>query len=378
MKSYFHSTKYIIIVAIILFGGLPSTIFCQFLYKLENPSFSLKKRIDISLNQTLKYSQFKRVWIAYMIKNKSAIPMITMKSTNSQQLPGLNDFITDEKNELNNGSSFPRSRSLNTEKDYSGTHAVTQDEYAIMIDYNVEYGMPILSQIIVTPFYSSFDLQGRDVYWLGEISIEESIKWLQNLFDISQYLKIKRQAISTLGYHMPRPIIDDFFKQIIWGDYNDQLKEDCIFLLGVSNSQNSEKYLSEIVLKMKHIHLQKKALLALSQSNSDFAFKIISMLACKNQDDNLRKEAIFCLGQMDNSKILPLLQKIIISEKALTLKEFTVFVISQVSNKKARVLLQQISKQHPDAGVRKKALFWLEKTVNHNNHGNFNNDSGDF
>jgi len=76
----------------------------------------------------------------------------------------------------------------------------------------------------------------------------------------------------------------------------------------------------------------------------------------------VRKDALFCLGNMDSNLSLSILSDIVYHETDKDMKEFGVFVISQIPHKAVYSLLKHISSTHPDSNVRKKALYWAEKT----------------
>lgn len=335
------------------------------IYKLENPHFSLQKKISIALSQSIKEKSISRIWLGYIIQKETATDRFyyfpNQKCIN-QKSPRLHEAIHEITFQKDNELSIENKPSTTT-----GHHLPDIgdfDEIIIFMDYYLESGRPKLMQIFASSLNARFDLRNKPVYWLGKASQKESIDWLKYVFAHDSEITLGNQIINGLASHPPDQKIYHFLNQVLFNNKEIALKESVIFCLGNYSTTYSDNILSKFIKKSRSANLSKKAIIALSQSNSPQAIYLLSSIAIRERDKSIRKEAIFSLSQIEHQKSLQILQQIVFKDKNPDIQDFTVFALGQMQHPAATNILYQLSETHPNIHVRKKALFWIGKQRN--------------
>jgi len=220
--------------------------------KLENPAFPLKKRIMIALKQTLKENFIKRIWVGYVITKNDLTKSSYVKNGRNKfllNMPTLKQLITGnqsstkfnqkEKNKIIHSAAFSvlkKAGNNNVQKNFSveryNRDTEVTNEFAILMDYSLESGRPRVYQVYIIPINEVFNLEGKNLYWLGKTSQKESVDWLCYLFYHNTYLKLRQQIITAVSYHTSLPLIFQFLNHVVFGKFDVKLKEVSIFRLG--------------------------------------------------------------------------------------------------------------------------------------------------
>lgn len=283
---------------------------CQ-IYKFENPSFSLIKRISVAQEQIFKDDYRNIFWIGYCV-----------------DMP----YASQTENE-----------NLN-----------------IVMAYSYEALKPSLLYAFIISESEQLNQSNYPVYWLGNASQLESLRCLYSFFSETKYKKQKMQILEIIGEHTPHILINRFLNYIIFNNYCPDLQKRSIDILGKFGDRQSLQQIIDIVTHHDDIDVLRKAIYTLSLSNSPGKLKIISALAIKSINPDVRKEAIFNLSQIHCTESLATLYEVVINDTDIDIQKFAVFSISQFPHSVANQMLIKIAQTHEEEEIKKKALYWLK------------------
>jgi len=203
----------------------------------------------------------------------------------------------------------------------------------------------------------SYEFEEVPVYWLGDINTEESINFLEGLFD-SGNPEIQKTLVFVISAH-DGPKSYDFLKRVALGDYGREVRKNAVFWLGNYKDKKSLAYLKEIFRKEKDPQVKEHIVFALQLSEQKEAFEELINIAKSDGDREVRKRAVFWLGQKASKECAKALKDVVESGEDVEVKNSAVFAISQLPKDKSVPMLIEIARTNKSPSVRKKAIFWL-------------------
>lgn len=206
---------------------------------------------------------------------------------------------------------------------------------------------------------SEINLKDRPLYWLGDLTPQESVVWLQKLYR-EQKNSITEEFVAAFGIHHTTASTDMLINIARTADAD--IQEDAIFWLGQHGNEKAFDFLLETLENHPSTKVKKAAVFAASQIKSGKAVDVIIRTARSNENEAIRKEAIFWLGQMAAEKSAASLEDIIRDDPDIELKKHAVFSLSQMDDEQSVDSLINIARNHPNFEVRKSAIFWLGET----------------
>ena len=207
---------------------------------------------------------------------------------------------------------------------------------------------------------NTYDFSDAPLYWLGKIDTNDSVKFLEDIFDNSGYAVQKELIFLASTHDSQRPF--DFMKRIATGNHPVKLKKDAIFWLGNYKNSRSLALLKNIYSREDSTVLRKQIVFALYLSDQEEAVKEIIHIAKKDKSTVVRKQAIFWLGQKAGKESIKALKGVVEDDKDLDVKKQAVFAISQLPKNKSVPMLIDIARTNKSPKVRKQAIFWLGQT----------------
>lgn len=208
-------------------------------------------------------------------------------------------------------------------------------------------------------FDSEFNLDSHALFWLDNVSQDESVTWLQKHYK-SLNAQVNKNMVAAFGLHENEASTTILINMV--KDEDTKIQKDAVFWLGQPGHASAFDFLVKTLDTHPEIAVRKAAVFSISQIKSDNAVDVIIKTARTNNVEKIRKEAIFWLGQMAAEKSTKALNDIIYDEPTLELKKHAVFSLSQIDDDNAVDDLIHIAKTHPSAEVRKSAIFWLGET----------------
>jgi hypothetical protein len=206
----------------------------------------------------------------------------------------------------------------------------------------------------------SYEFEEVPVYWLGAINNEESISFLEGLFD-SGNSEMQKTLVFVISAH-DGPKSYDFLKRVALGDYAREVRKNAVFWLGNYKDEKSLAYLKEIFRKEKDPQVKEHIVFALQLSEQKEAVEELITIAKSDGDRDVRKKAVFWLGQKASKECVKALKDVVEGGEDVKVKNSAVFAISQLPKDKSVPMLIEIARSNKSPSVRKKAIFWLGQT----------------
>jgi hypothetical protein len=206
----------------------------------------------------------------------------------------------------------------------------------------------------------TFEFEEQPLYWLGEVSNEESFRLLEGAFDAAGH-SLQKMLLCVICAH-DGPNAHDFLRGVVFGDYAREVRKNAIFWLGNYKDERSLGYLKEIIKKEDDTELKKQAVFAIQLSDEKEAMAELIKIAQTDKDQRIRKNAIFWLGQKASKEYVKALKDIIEKEEDVELKNQAVFALTQLPKDQSVPMLINIARTNKSPEVRKRAIFWLGQT----------------
>ena len=206
---------------------------------------------------------------------------------------------------------------------------------------------------------NTYDFPDAPLYWLGEVSTDASVDYLDSRFDDARPEAKKSMVFVCSSHDSERAY--DFLKKIAVGDYALKYRKDAIFWIGNYKDSRSLKLLKQIYAEEDSTELRKQIIFALYLSDMDEAVREIIAIAKKDNSSTVRKQAVFWLGQKATKESTEALKGFVEDDKDNEVKKQAVFAISQLPKEKAVPMLIDIARSHKSPQIRKNAMFWLSQ-----------------
>jgi hypothetical protein len=206
----------------------------------------------------------------------------------------------------------------------------------------------------------TFEFEEQPLYWLGEVSNEESFRFLEDAFKAAGY-RLQKMLLGVICAHDGLKA-HDFLRGVVSGDYTREVRKNAIFWLGNLRDEKSLGYLKEIINKEGDSELKKQAVFAIQLSDKKEAMAELIKIAKTDSDQRIRKNAIFWLGQKASKECVKALKDVIEEEENVELKNHAVFALTQLPKDQSVPMLIDIAKTNKSPEVRKRAIFWLGQT----------------
>lgn len=210
------------------------------------------------------------------------------------------------------------------------------------------------------------NLKGKPLLWLGDVSQEESVAFLEDGYKKVKSAEIKEDLVTAIGLHRETSAAQDFLSGIINSDENDDIREKAVFWLGQADNENALKILVNTVENDRSEDIREQAVFAISQMKIESATSTLLNLAKQAKDPNVREKAVFWLGQQNSQEAMETLKDIIQGDASPEVKEQAVFALGQMKRPEATDMLVDLAKNARDRGVRTKAIFWLGQKASAN------------
>jgi len=204
----------------------------------------------------------------------------------------------------------------------------------------------------------SYRFSDTPIYWLGKADTDQSFALLTDRFPQGS-AGLQNSLVFVISLHNS-PQVGAFLQDAALGDSPLKVRKSAIFWLGNLKTPESFRSLKRILSRVKDRELKKQVVFAFSLSDEKQAVEEIIQIARQDPDQEVRKQAVFWLGQKASREALKALEEVVAGKDEDTeVKKSAVFAISQLPNEQSVPILISIAKSHPNAAVRKNAIFWL-------------------
>ena len=361
---------------------------------------SLAQRLEWAKSM-VKESQFPNgYWIGYSIERYMYEDShIGWRGRDSRDLPTLNELL------LGKGWAGPDvarerdilagvQRALKPDSTDKIQRQKVQKEVAILFRYPVPHANTTdFDKVLMSTLDCSVDLKSLPLVWLGTVKETESIPFLDELYESSQWEQCKRALMAAVALHetknrvipcLQKYVIQegntdlrcqatfwlaqqdhrdafDILKNVAQDDASSEVRKKAVFWIGQkARTTDLIQCLEKVAHKDPVRDVRKQAVFALSQAPDGRGAEALKRIAGTAKDATTRKEAVFWLGNKTPSDdLVQFLETVIQKDPAQEVQECALHALAQATQNKGIPALINIAKSHPDKAIRKKAVFWI-------------------
>jgi len=315
---------------------------------LESKELSLEKRLSTGFQTFKKERKGSQYFTVYMFRCCHQVTIHGCSETSQPYQVGVKfDEINVRKKSTKNKS---RIATVNNGGELVGLlflHKVSRRNSEIM-------DMQLLDRDNI------YDFQDVPVFWMGEVDTDESIRFLEALFEESRE-GLKNTALFTITMH-DSPLSSAFLKKAATGPHSIEIRKNAVFWIGNNKDAESMMILKQIYEIEKSAELREHIVFALHLMETTEAVKQIVRIAKEDASKNVRKQAVFWLGQMATKECTQALKDFVEEGEDTEIKIHAVFAISQLPGEQSVPMLVDIARNNTNPKVKKQAIFWLGQT----------------
>jgi len=217
---------------------------------------------------------------------------------------------------------------------------------------------PVLSAHFLDPT-ETYEFKTVPVYWLGSVDADSSVACLDGIFERGGD-EVRKSLVFVISQHSTPRSFDFLKKAALGAGYGREVRKDAIFWVGNSKDARSLDLLKDIYGRTSEQELKEQVIFALTLTDSKEAIQELIRLAKTERNVEVKKNAIFWLGQKASQESVKTLKDFVDEpNEEVEIKDSAVFAISQLPEDKAVPMLAAIARENKSPAVRKKALFWL-------------------
>jgi hypothetical protein len=202
------------------------------------------------------------------------------------------------------------------------------------------------------------DAGGLTLYWLTGVNAAQSVALLEAQ-TASSNRRIVNNAISALAVHRD-PSADAALDRLSAPAQPEETRRQAAFWLGNARGRHGYESLLRILKTDPSDKVREHAVFALTESKEPGAIPEVVRLAREDKSIRVRGQALFWLAQKAGRQISEdAIRNAIDHDPETEVKKKAVFALTQMHEGDGVPLLIEISKNNPNAAVRKQAMFWL-------------------
>jgi hypothetical protein len=304
----------------------------------------------------------KDMWVAYSIQQ----PMQENEIMGSfygghEKFPTIYEVLTGNKRAFRPNTKttgdIQITGTVNIKLEGGNTNIVSR-EIAILFGYRGNR----MDNVEVSMIDLQFDFRHRDLIWLGNVSLEESINFLQVVYKKEAGGKLAEDLIDAIGIHRRPALVTPILQEVLNSQSNNDLRAKAAFWLGAQNDPTALKVLVAALKNEKSDDVLEEGFAGLSEVTLPEADQQLREWTKPAYSQNLREHAIFWMGQKQSPGTLEYLEKIAMQDTNEEILEKAIFSMSEMHDTPGVTqTLIRIARTHPSREGRKKAIFWLSQ-----------------
>ncbi|HEY7161269.1 MAG TPA: HEAT repeat domain-containing protein [Acidobacteriota bacterium] len=342
---------------IVLFSLLALTAHSLSVTKSPDQSTTLSERWQWAQQHLTK----KDVWVAYSIEQ--SMPENELVGSfygGRERFPTIYEVLTGNKR------AFQPNMKTTSDIQITGTgHMklegrgnIVSREIAMLFGYRGNN----MDNVEVSMIDLQFDFRHRDLIWLGNVSQEESIKFLQGVYKKEAGGKLAEDLLDAIGIHHRPALVTPILQEVLNSRTKDDLRAKAAFWLGNENDPDALKILVSALKNEKSEDVIEEGLAGLSEMTLPEGYQQLKEWTKPSYSQTLREHAIFWMGQKEAPGTLEYLEKIAMEDTNEEILEKAIFSMSEMHETPGVTqTLIRIARTHPSREGRKQAIFWLSQ-----------------
>ena len=211
---------------------------------LDKEDLSLAKKMDMAAQEFKKTGKGESYFTGYAFLSRHEIHQGSYDD-------GSSPFVVT----VDEGK-IKRRRASRTKSGESSSTKDGKEIVGLLMLHAVSGGKTHIADVELIDLDNAYDFEDIPLYWLGKAEIDESFRYLADVFR-SGDSRIRKETLFVISSH-DHPKIYDFLHSTALGDYELKVRENAIFWLGTHKDDRSLKDLKEIYQKVDETKLKKQ------------------------------------------------------------------------------------------------------------------------
>lgn len=347
----------------VLLFTLPVVFYrAQQVVRIENDSRNISAQFEAIRNNAKAGSRF---WIGYkIIRNDGRKLQIgTYIIDDDKNLFTLRNMIDGSQKFKNYALSSKKKnhfgRSVRIENSFAIGDKKVDNETAILFLYDLGSKSKYdFSEVTISNLSCFVDLEGDQLFWLGEKDNKNSSDFLFELYNNTNDISLKKEIVPSISIHNDQLKVTQFLINIINGKTDNELMQDAVFWLGFQNNNEAFTALKKLVESNSTLEIKKNAVMSLSMIELPESIDELIYIAKHYNESDMRKQAIYGLGSKAIKKAEDALKYIVENDPDIEIKKHAVYTLANSSHEIIPYLIK-IARTNPNISIRKSAIWSL-------------------
>lgn len=206
------------------------------------------------------------------------------------------------------------------------------------------------------------DAGGLPVYWLSGVSPADHVRYLESFVKDTEVREDRRMAegaASAIALTKD-PAADQVLESWLAATKPEALRKRAVYWLATTRGRRGFDAAARALREDASDKVREHAAFALTQSKEAGGIDLVVRAAKEDRSARVRGQALFWLAQRASKTISEQsIQQALDNDPETEVKKKAVFALTQMPAGEGVSKLIEVAQKHPNAAVRKQAMFWL-------------------
>jgi HEAT repeat protein len=209
-----------------------------------------------------------------------------------------------------------------------------------------------------------YDPDELALIWLGPAADEESVRFLETLYERAEDNRLKEDALDALGLHTNPALLVPFLDSIVSGAGRSALRESAASILGDQRDERAVAILKQTARTDESVEVRCAAVRALAEARLESADEAVIDIASNAGLRRLREAAFAALAEVAARRALPTPERVLRDDPDLEVRENVIETLADMPDGEGLPLLIETARRHPEPEVRRAAIEALGASGN--------------
>lgn len=239
-----------------------------------------------------------------------------------------------------------------------GDRRWVRKEVALLFEFAGAVSDPASARTMqVTNVSLPVELNGRPLYWLGNVPVEVSVEFLVRNLARSDGRQAER-LVQGIGFHGSARAFE-VLKGILESHPSGNVREDAAFWISQIDTPAALEVLLKVAIGDESAGVSEKAVCGISQIKDEAATEALIGLARTAPRREIRKKAVFWLAERTSRKAMDAIEEFVERGPDEDVQKQAVFALSQLPGGQGVPHMIRVARTHSNPRIRKQAIFWL-------------------
>ncbi len=201
-------------------------------------------------------------------------------------------------------------------------------------------------------------LEGRPLFWLGRVEPEQSIPWLEKLYDFIPDEEAKKDLIYAISAQQ-KPALTIPFLQRALAEKSSEIRAEAAICLALQNDPGTLPTLKSLVEKDVSKEVIENAMAGISEMKLPAATQMLIDWTDTKYRREIRMTALVHLTEVASEKTVNTLRNVAYNDGDTEVQKQALYALSDMEGDQGLTEIIRIAKSHPNPEVRKQAIYLL-------------------